>query len=189
MNTFTPDHKELARIRRLAGTYNMIPNLLWSILHLSPAAIFCFRYMPTLWIYSGLGVCFLLGLLPKAFFNRLQLGSNTGIYKKIGIGVARRYAQDGDLVNKLIRKRFPAYRIMESRTSMQAYIGRTYFYERFHFMVLTFMLFLSVCALLQHRPGWGLLMILNNVLYNLYPMFLQQYNRLRLLQAMKRREA
>ena len=188
MSTFTPDNKELGRIKRLAGIYNMIPNLLWTILHLTPATIFCFRYMSPLWTYTGLVVCFLLGLLPKACFRLLQLGKSTGIYKKIGIGTVRRYAQDGDLVNKLLRKRFPGYRTMENRRSLESYIGRTYFYERFHFMVMAFMLFLSVYAFLQHRPGWALLMMLNNVLYNLYPMFLQQYNRLRLLQALKRRE-
>ncbi|HTN05958.1 hypothetical protein [Agriterribacter sp.] len=64
---------------------------------------------------------------------------------------------------------------------------RTYFYERFHFIVWVFMLAASVYALLQFDYWWTLTFIISNILYNICPMFLQQYNRIRIEMLIKRR--
>jgi hypothetical protein len=175
-------------MRRRAAVYNAIPNFLWTIIHLAPSMIYCWNYTAPQGIYIGLGGSFLFALLPAGLLKRLQLSSDTAVYKKIGVGIIRKYSQDGDLINRLLRKQYPAYRVIEGERAMPAYISKTYMAERFHLMMLVFMGFISVWALLEQRWGWALLIMVNNVLYNLYPMFLQQYNRIRLIQAMKRRQ-
>lgn len=178
--------RQTASIKKRAGIYNMIPNLIWSILHLTPLTVFCFRGMAPLWVYLSLALSFLLGLLPTPFLRYLQLGKTTRIYKKIGIGIIRKYSQDGDLINSLLRKRFPGYRVIDSKGQLGRYISRTYLFERFHFMVLLFMLITAVYASARGHGWWALLITFNNILYNLYPIFLQQYNRLRLAQILGR---
>lgn len=178
--------KEMARMKRRAAAYNAIPNFLWTIIHLAPSVIYCWKYTASLWTYIGLGGSFLLAFLPAGLLKRLQLSKDTAVYKKIGIGIIRKYSQDGDLINRLLRKQYPAYRVIEGAGAIPAYISKTYMAERFHLMMLVFMGFVSVWALSEQRWGWALLIMVNNVLYNLYPMFLQQYNRIRLIQAMKR---
>src|SRR5712671_1766202 len=98
---------------RLAAVYNAIPNFFWSILHLTPVTVYCFTDMPPRWVYIFLGASILPGLAPNSFFDWLQLGSTTRIYKKIGIAFIRRYSQDGDLINRRIQQRFPGYKVIE----------------------------------------------------------------------------
>lgn len=156
-----------------AFLYNMIPNFLWTILHLTPVVIYCFE-MPLSWLYVFLAISVLLAFLPLTFF---QLGKDTRIYKKIGIVYVRRYAQDGDVINKLLRKKFPGYKVILKPAH---YISRSYMNERFHLLLLVFFLLLTGYAVWHGQPWWALLFLFSNVMYNLYPMFLQQYNRIRI---------
>lgn len=172
---------------RLAAGYNAIPNFFWSVLHLSPVTVFCFTEMSPAWVYISLGASILPGLAPNSFFDRIQLGRSACIYKKIGIAVIRKYSQDGDLINRRIQRRFPGYKVIEKEGALKKYIQRTYIFERFHFILLLFFLFTAVYAAAQGRGWWALLICFSNLLYNLYPMWLQQYNRLRLLLILKNR--
>lgn len=134
---------------KLAAGYNIIPNLVWSVIHLTPVTVYCFMEMDRVWVYIFIGLSVLGGLVPNRFFDHMQLSKTTKLYKKIGIITIRRFSQDGDMINRLIRKKYPEHRIIRSYKNREAYIQRTYFYERFHFIVLVFMLAASVYAFLQ----------------------------------------
>ena len=171
---------------KLAAGYNMIPNLVWSVIHLAPVTVYCFTAMDRVWVYILLGLSVLAALVPNRFFDHMQLSRTTKLYKKIGILTARRLSQVGDKINRLIRKKYPEHKIIRDYKNREAYIQRTYFYERFHFIVLVFMLAASVYAFLQFDYWWALTFIISNILYNIYPMFLQQYNRIRIEMLVKR---
>jgi hypothetical protein len=53
-------------------------------------------------------------------------------------------------------------------------------FEKFHFMMFMFFFFASAYALVHAFFGWALFITFANVAFNVYPMFLQQYIRLRL---------
>jgi uncharacterized membrane protein YedE/YeeE len=181
-----PSDQQYAAAKKLAGYYNMVPNLIWSILHLAPVTFFCFTEMIPGWVYLFTAISFGLGLLPVSFLQRIQLGKTTAPYKKAGIRLIRKYSQDGDIINGLLRKKFPGYKVMPNNDSIKKYIKRTWMYERFHLMALFFMLFIAIAAVVQGLIGWALAITCNNILYNLYPMWLQQYNRLRVQQIRKK---
>lgn len=156
----------------------MIPNLLWTIIHLTPLVIYCYKEMEPLRIYVTLGLSCLTAFLPQFFYNKLQLSPSTAIYKKIGIGWVRRFSQDGDVINKWARKKYPGYKVIPR--DREKYLMRIAVNERFHFAALVFFLFTTIHTLLKMHIGWCFLFIFSNVLYNVYPMLLQQYNRLRI---------
>ena len=174
---------------KLAANYNMIPSLVWSVIHLAPISVYCFMEMDRVWIYIFLGLSASAAFVPNRFLDCIQLSKTTNLYKKIGIITVRRLSQDGDMVNRLIRKKYPEHRIIRNHKNREAYIQRTYFYERFHFAVLVFMLTVAFYTLLQFDYWWAMVFIISNTLYNLYPMFLQQYNRIRIELLIKRRNA
>ena len=163
----------------------MIPNLLWTIIHLTPLVIYCFKEMEPFWMYVTLGLSCLTTFLPQSFYNKLQLSSSTAVYKKIGVGWVRKFSQDGDMINKWARKKYPDYKVITG--DRRKYLLRIAVNERFHFVVLVFFLFTTIHTLLNMNTGWFFLFIFSNVLYNVYPMFLQQYNRLRIQQLSQRK--
>jgi hypothetical protein len=88
--------------------------------------------------------------------------------------------QDGGLVNSLLRHQYPQYRRLPSRAAVAGLVRGTYHYERFHWTMLLFFLLVSGYAVTQRQMGWALVLSLLNVGYNLYPIWLQQYLRVRL---------
>ncbi|MGV3586039.1 MAG: hypothetical protein ACO1OF_03465 [Adhaeribacter sp.] len=167
--------------------YNAIPNVLWSVLNLLPVSVFCYRFLPLKLLLVFLGISFLTVLLPKGFFYNIQLSQTTAVYKKIGVGFINKFTQNGAIINKLIRKRYPAYKVVSgSKRSVAKVLGQTFMFEKFHFLLFVFFSFIMVYALVKGYLGWALVLFITNILYNIYPCLLQQYIRVRLSSAIKR---
>src|SRR5258706_722533 len=104
-----------ARLRRIVALYNMIPNLFWSAINLIPIFIFCYHNMSVRLVYIFSALSLLTTLLPRKFFDHIQLGNSVSVYKKIGVKFINKFTQNGDLINGLIRKRFPLYNVISNR--------------------------------------------------------------------------
>ena len=160
--------------------YNAVPNLLWSVLAWGPLGYFCYQHVARPWLY-GFGVVSLLAYAwPAAWLRRLQLSSRVGAYRKLKVPAINRFAQQGALINALLRRRYPQYRALPGRSAVAKLISTTYQHERFHWAGLVFFLLVSTCAVVKGYLGWALGLTLANVGYNVYPIWLQQYLRVRL---------
>ncbi|AHJ95658.1 hypothetical protein Hsw_0063 [Hymenobacter swuensis DY53] len=158
-----------------------MPSVLWSGLALGPLAGFCYLHMARPWLWGLLALSLLAYAVPRAWFGWWQLSKKPASYQHLGVPLINRVAQHGSLVNKLVRRRYPHYRHVRSgRRAVAALIGHSYHMERFHVAALLFFLFASGYAGAQGDWGWAALLTLLNVGYNLYPIWLQQYLRLRL---------
>ncbi|HEY1115363.1 MAG TPA: hypothetical protein VGE66_17445 [Chitinophagaceae bacterium] len=103
------------------------------------------------------------------------------MYKRLGVEVVNRLAQNGGLINKRIRKKFPAFRMVRAnRVSIHKRIRDTYVYEKFHFLLFVFFTLSVVYALGKGYWGWAAVLTITNLVYNVYPNLLQQYIRLKL---------
>jgi hypothetical protein len=173
--------RENIKIRNLVNTYNMIVNLFWSVINLVPISIFCYIYLSLKLFLIFLITSFLSVFLPKAFFDSIQLGKTSSFYKSIGIKFINQFAQNGEIINKLVKRRYPNYKMVSgNRRSIRKLISQTYVFEKFHFMMFLFFMFVTVYAIIAHYWWWALVIFLTNVIYNVYPNFLQQYIRVRL---------
>ncbi len=178
--------KEAAKIKKLATLYNQIANVFWSILNFTPIGCFWFMAMDLQWLYILLAISLLAGFLPKAFFDRIQLSQTTSLYEKIGMRTVKKFTQDGDFINRLIRRKFPQYRIFDHTGPIQKHLDKAYSIEKIHFIMFLFFLLTGIYALTQGEVWWAVIITINNLVFNLYPNFLQQYNRLRLRHVMKK---
>ncbi|UOG74906.1 hypothetical protein MTX78_22670 [Hymenobacter tibetensis] len=133
------------------------------------------------WLVGLLGLSLLAYAVPRAWFRYWQLSESSVVYRQLGVPVVNRVAQDGALVNALIRRHYPHYRRVHSRRSVAAVVGNSYHMERFHVAALLFFLFTSGYAAVQSQWGWAAVLAVLNIGYNLYPIWLQQYLRLRLV--------
>ncbi|TGE09478.1 glycosyl-4,4'-diaponeurosporenoate acyltransferase CrtO family protein [Hymenobacter fodinae] len=159
--------------------YNAVPSVFWSVLHLGPLTVFCYQYLARPWLYGILGVSLLAYALPRAWFRHWQLSSRRTIYRRMGVPLIGQFTQYGSLVNKLIRRRYPQYRRARNRQTVAGLVSSSYHMERFHVAALLFFLLCSLAAGAQGRWGWAVGLATLNISYNLYPIWLQQYLRLR----------
>ncbi|TGE27706.1 glycosyl-4,4'-diaponeurosporenoate acyltransferase CrtO family protein [Hymenobacter metallicola] len=163
----------------LAG-YNAVPSVLWSVLGLLPVSLFCYQHMARPWLCGLLGVSLLVYALPRAWFGWWQLSHAVRPYQRLGVPLVNLFTQHGGLVNALLRRRYPQYRHVRNRATLRALVTGSYHMERFHLALLVFFALASFYALGRGYAGWAALILVTNVGYNLYPVWLQQYLRLRL---------
>lgn len=167
--------------------YNSIPSFFWSVIHLTPVAVYCYNSMSLHVVLAFSFLSSLPVLLPDSFFDRIRLGKTVSLYKKLGVGFINKFTQHGSIINALIRKKHPGYRVLSAdRRSVLRILKRTYFFEKFHFMLFVFFLLTTVHAALEHHLAWVLILSVTNLLYNVYPGFLQQYIRLKLASVKQR---
>jgi Glycosyl-4,4'-diaponeurosporenoate acyltransferase len=164
----------------------MIPNLLWSLVGLVPVGYFCYTLMPPKLVYIFLGLSLSGYALPSSFYNNIQI-KNLNFLKKTGVGIAQKFAQNGDIINRLIRNKFPGYKTLYNRKSIESQYKKTYFFEKFHFVMLLFFLFTTIFALVRSYYLWALIITITNIIYNIYPILLQHYTRLRIELLLRRK--
>ena len=171
----------------MVALYNMIANLFWSVLNLLPISVFCYNLMNLKLFYVFLGISLLTIFLPKSFFDNIQLGTSTPIYKKIGVNLINKFTQNGSIINTLIRKKNPQYKVVSYRPlSVKKLLNQTYVFEKFHFLMFLFFTLTTVYALMKNYLIWALIISVTNLVYNVYPGFLQQYIRVKLTSAAKK---
>ena len=175
------EDKEGQKIRRLVTGYNMIANLFWSAINLAPIAAFCYKHIELKLLFLLLAIGLVPMFLPNVIFDRMQFARTTSFYKKIGVDFVNYFAQNGEFVNKLVKKKFPRHRIISvDKRSINKLLNQTYMFEKFHFMMFLIFTFVIFYALFRNYVWWALIIFINNVVYNIYPNFLQQYIRVRL---------
>jgi hypothetical protein len=164
----------------LLALVNALPNVFWSVLSLGPLAAYSYQFVARPWLYGGLAACLLAYVVPTSWLGHWQLSRTPGIYRKLGVASVNRVTQNGTLVHWFIRRRYPHYRHVPSRAALAGLVRTTYQYERFHVALFLFFLLVGGYAVGHGQLGWAVLLTLTNVGYNVYPVWLQQYIRVRL---------
>lgn len=139
------------------------------------------------WFAVALAACFAPLLLPAAFYRCWEGGGVSRAYAGIGVRVFRRFATNGDLINRWARRLDPQYRVVRGRESARAWIGRTRESERNHLVFLLMGLFTAAYAARIGWYGWAAGLTAGNVVFNLYPILLQRYNRCRIEHLLRHR--
>ncbi len=168
------------KIKRLASTYHILPSIFWSAINFTPITIYCYTMVNHSFFYWILSISFFTYLLPTTFLDLIQLSNHTKFYKKIGVTFIKKFTQEGDFINRLIKKKYPQYSVIKNRALMSKYLQKTYHFERFHLQLFVLFLSTATYALIEKDYKWAILITFNNVIFNVYPNLLQQYNRLRL---------
>ena len=174
-------NQDLAKLKRLLSWYNQVPNVIWSVLNLMPISLFCYHHVSLTWLFGFIGLSLLPIFLPNSFFDKIQAGKTTAFYKKLGVDKVNKVTQNGSIVHKLIRKKYPSYKaITYERTILLKRFRQTYFYEKFHFIFFVFFTLTTIYALYHSYWQWAVVLFVTNLIYNIYPNLLQQYIRLKL---------
>ena len=154
--------------------------MVWSLICLFPISIFCYRLMDLSWFYTFLAISFSGYFFPKSFFRKIHIGKTTRFYEKAGINFFKKFTQNGDIVNNLIKKKYPDYKVIAAnKMSIKKFLAQSFMFEQFHFVGFLFFVFAMIYALVNLYFWWVIVIGLTNIVYNIYPILLQQYLRRR----------
>ncbi len=158
---------------------NQIINLFWTILCFAPVFLFWYKEgIASSYFYISLGVALLFAFLPENFFYKLALSADNKTYERYGIKFIRKFVQNGDIVNS--KTKSISASSMKSKAHAHQYLKTIAMYERFHWVCLIFFLLTGVYGFVTGHFLLAFSIFIANILYNLIPIFLQQYNKIRI---------
>ena len=145
--------------------------------------------MVALWIEIGIGCIWLfgflafssgVGLFPTAFYEKLQWSPHRKFYEKLGIKAVGKFTQNGNIVNRVAG---PNNRPGKGRDYFKHFHKTIALYERYHYMAFVFSSLSCLLACFKAFYVLASLITLSNGMYNVLPILLQQYNKVRLRNA------
>jgi hypothetical protein len=160
---------------------NQAINFFWTIICFIPVIAF-WMAADTFWLYIFIGISVVSLLMPAKL---LQLSSKPSFYENLGVKFIRKLVQGGDYANRLIKIKNPRYKLIKNKASVAQYMRTIIMYERYHFLCFVFFMLSAVYALINQHYIFFVLIIIANIIYNVCPILLQQYNRARVLKISK----
>ena len=156
-------------------TVNTLLNFAWTILAFSVVIFFWYREWQT-----GLFIAFVVVSLASLLvpLRYLQISRRRVLYDRLGVRTVNLFVQNGRLAKRVSGK---THNQTIHRKDHGALIASTRMYERFHWMCFVFFLLTTGYAVASELLRYALGLMLSNLVYNVYPILLQQYNRMRFL--------
>lgn len=158
--------------------FNALPNVFWTALLVGPVYLFCSRHL------SVRSICWfvLIGVLPlalpKKVLQRLALSPHIELYRRLRVPLLLGLTQDGAWLRRIGGS--PGARVRRERDAITRVLRDTFVRERFHWGAFLFCTLCASVAIFEGHQLWFVVLIFINIFYNLYPIWLQQYLRLRL---------
>ena len=147
---------------------------------LAPCVIFYFRGEGKLhWMIFFIIISYLFSRLPRSFYDKIQISNDTKLYKALGVDKFKKFSTNGDYINRRIRKSYPNHRNVTNLPTVKEKLLETYTIEKSHTVLFIFCLLTDLHAFLTNAIGTAIILLVGNILFNLYPNLLQQYNRIR----------
>jgi hypothetical protein len=155
---------------------NQTVNLFWTVLFFAPVLWFWIGHFHHRPFFIILAISFIPLFLSKKILLKLQLSRSRRFYERAGIRAFQNITQDGAYLKKISGNR-PADRT--TRHKLAALEGRIDMYERYHYLCFILFLLTGLYALYVHNYVSAILVLAANAAYNIIPIMIQQYNKVR----------
>ena len=159
--------------------YNQALNFFWTAI----------SFLPVLWYWSSFRVnaelFFILALsmipafFPENWLQKMQISKSRKFYERAGVNFIKKFVQDGDIVHGSAKKK-TGNLVVHNRNKAYRYLKTISMYERYHLVAFDFFFLSSVHALFNSQYLLSFLIFLANIIYNVFPLLLQQYNKMRI---------
>jgi len=156
--------------------YNQIINLFWTAVCFVPIVRLWYLHYHRTILYVSIAVSLLTVFIPAKYFSKLQVSRSRRFYEALSIKSLQSLTQDGRLVSGLAKKKNQHYRQVKERVVHKNYKSQIATYEKYHMFCLTFFFVSFVYAIHQHAFLISFLVFVSNIIYNVIPILIQQYN-------------
>jgi hypothetical protein len=150
---------------------NQLLNIVWTIIGFLPVCLFWFNVEIGLSFLISLICSFVAACLPERIYIQLHISKDYKKFEALGVRFLKRFSQHGDFKKN-------------GAKGIKSYLGTLAMFERFHYICLVFFLASCIYAFLDQQIVLGLMIFLANAIYNVFPILLQQYNRLRMMKVL-----
>lgn len=116
--------------------------------------------------------------VPRDWFRPLWF-ENRRLYESLGVRLFRRAAPDGDWVNRKLRNAESGYRLIRNRSDLHRHVAEGLAGERTHLAFFLAGLGTAAYALRLDEASSVAFLLPGNFMFNLYPVLLQRYKRVR----------
>ena len=163
---------------------NQLINVFWTIVSFAAVGFYWRVYITekgsrwTLYVIIILSILF--SIIPGKWLSALTLSSNRKTYERIGVRIVLWFVQNGTFVNRIQRKPASQKGLITNRRSALVYLKTIDMQERYHYCCFVFFTLSAFSALSFAKTEFALFISLSNIIYNVYPILVQQYNRLRI---------
>lgn len=153
-------------------------NFFWTTLCFGPILWFWLSNGIDIWFYLFLGICLATGILPERALKRLKLSKGKKVYEYLGVKIIRKFVQNGDWSRRIMTRGKSSISI--SKLQVAQHLKNIAMYERFHWSCLVFFLLTSIYGFAVNNTVAALWILVANLLYNVWAILLQQYNKIRI---------
>lgn len=150
---------------------------MWTVIFVGPLYAFCAHHVPRTSLFVFFAVATVCIALPKALLQRMALSPTTAVYRRLRVPTLINFTQDAAWLRRISGGQKP--RVRRNEIALARLVRDTWTRERFHLALLVFYGLCTVVAFLHAQLVWAATLIVCNASYNLYPIWLQQYLRLR----------
>ena len=163
---------------------NQLLNIFWTAVFFVPVGFYWGGYFAEKrspwWLSAIIVISLLVFMVPARGFSALTISKDRKVYERVGVTFVRWFVQNGKLVAWFRGKYGTKSSLIHNRKEALNYMSTIAMQERYHYSCFVLFLLSTIDALYIGKTGIALLMLLCNVLYNVYPILLQQYNKLRI---------
>jgi hypothetical protein len=135
---------------------------------------------PLWWLAGSLLVGGSFYWLPRWWYRLRRFERSGRIYEMAGVKALRALVSNGDLVNRIVRRRFPGYRVHAFAARVDRVLVEGQTNERSHLICFAAGVVTAAYAWRIGWIDWAAWLALTNVAANLYPALVQRYTRGRL---------
>lgn len=192
-----------AAAKKLADRANLLPTSVMTFTFLAPLLLFWGAVFgpirsyhlkpasPRVALVGALCCCALVSLsfmVGERYFAIRRFEKSGRLHQLIGARWIRRFITNGDLINRLVRSRYPDYRVLGDPGAVRKFAQECDASERGHLLMFLAGAGSAVLSANLGWTGWCVLLVVGNVVSNVCPMVLQRYNRARLERILRRRD-
>ncbi|WP_298716604.1 hypothetical protein [Chitinophaga sp.] len=161
---------------------NQSINFFWTILCFAPVLWYWYAAGWATWAWIILGISFLPTFFPDKLIQRMQLAKTRRGFERLGAKTFRKLTQDGDWAKAATHSTGSTIGNLEGA---EKYLSTIRMYEKFHWICG---IFFGLTAIHAFATGYwitGVLVTIANFIFNFAAIVLQQYNRLRIGNALR----
>lgn len=132
------------------------------------------------WFVASVLAGTLVLLLPARWYDVQPFENSGRAYVLAGVSIFRRFVTNGDLINNIVTRRHPNYRVYSYSVLVEALRADCLKSERAHLVAFASGAAATIYAVVIEWHGWAIWLALSNLLGNLYPALVQRQTRIRL---------